>query len=71
MMAEAVGIKGVRIEDPAEVEGKLAEALAHPGPVVVDAVVEPDGAGDAAQGHSADGEGFHAVHVARGPKRAR
>jgi pyruvate dehydrogenase (quinone) len=39
MMAEAVGIKGVRIEDPAEVEGKLAEALAHPGAVVVDAVV--------------------------------
>ena len=38
-MAEAVGIKGIRIEDPAEVEGKLAEALAHPGPVVVDAVV--------------------------------
>lgn len=39
LMAEAVGIKGVRIEDPAEVEGKLAEALRHPGPVVVDAVV--------------------------------
>ncbi len=38
-MAEAVGIKGVRIEDPSEVESKLAEALAHPGPVVVDAVV--------------------------------
>lgn len=38
-MAEAVGIKGVRIEDPSEVEAKLAEALAHPGPVVVDAVV--------------------------------
>ena len=39
MMAEAIGIKGVRINDPAEVESKLAEALAHPGPVVVDAVV--------------------------------
>ena len=39
LMAEAVGIKGVRIEDPAEVHDKLAEALAHPGPVVVDAVV--------------------------------
>jgi pyruvate dehydrogenase (quinone) len=38
-MAEAVGIKGVRIEDPADVESKLAEALAHPGPVVIDAVV--------------------------------
>ncbi|MGX9426332.1 MULTISPECIES: ubiquinone-dependent pyruvate dehydrogenase [Bradyrhizobium] len=38
-MAEATGIKGVRIEDPSEVEGKLAEAFAHPGPVVIDAVV--------------------------------
>jgi pyruvate dehydrogenase (quinone) len=38
-MAEAVGIKGIRIEDPSEVESKLAEALAHPGPVLVDAVV--------------------------------
>ena len=38
-MAEAIGIKGVRIEDPAEVQGKLAEALAHPGPVLIDAVV--------------------------------
>jgi pyruvate dehydrogenase (quinone) len=38
-MAEAVGIKGVRIDDPADVEGKLAEALAHPGPVLIDAVV--------------------------------
>ena len=39
MMAEAVGIRGIRIERPDEVEAKLAEALAHPGPVVVDAVV--------------------------------
>jgi pyruvate dehydrogenase (quinone) len=38
-MAEAIGIKGVRITDPAEVEGKLSEALAHPGPVLVDALV--------------------------------
>lgn len=38
-MAEAVGIKGVRIDDPAHVESRLAEALEHPGPVVIDAVV--------------------------------
>ncbi len=38
-MANAVGIHGVRIEDPAELERKLAEALAHPGPVLIDAVV--------------------------------
>jgi len=34
-----IGIKGVRIEDPAEVQEKLAEALAHRGPVLIDAVV--------------------------------
>ena len=38
-MAEAVGVKGVRIEQPDEVEGKIAEALAHQGPVLIDAVV--------------------------------
>jgi pyruvate dehydrogenase (quinone) len=41
-MAEAVGIKGVRIEDPKDVDARIAEALAHPGPVVVDAVVARD-----------------------------
>jgi pyruvate dehydrogenase (quinone) len=40
-MAEAIGIKGVRIEDPKDVEPRITEALAHPGPVVVDAVVNP------------------------------
>jgi pyruvate dehydrogenase (quinone) len=38
-MAEAVGIKGIRLEDPGDVEDGIAEALAHPGPVLVDAVV--------------------------------
>jgi pyruvate dehydrogenase (quinone) len=38
-MAEAIGIKGVRIEDPAELDAKLEAAFAHPGPVLIDAVV--------------------------------
>jgi len=38
-MANAVGIKGVRITRPEEVDSKMAEAFAHPGPVVIDAVV--------------------------------
>jgi len=38
-MAKAIGIHGIRIEDPAELGTKLAEALAHPGPVLIDAVV--------------------------------
>ena len=38
-MAEAVGVRGIRIEDPGEVEAAIAAALAHDGPVLVDAVV--------------------------------
>ena len=35
-MAEAMGIKGICVEDPRELEGAIAAALAHPGPVLVD-----------------------------------
>lgn len=38
-MAEAVGVRGIRLEDAAEVEDGIAAELAHDGPVVVDAVV--------------------------------
>ncbi|OSI22488.1 ubiquinone-dependent pyruvate dehydrogenase [Bradyrhizobium canariense] len=38
-MAEAVGIRGIRLEDPAEVDDGIAAALAHDGPVLIDAVV--------------------------------
>jgi pyruvate dehydrogenase (quinone) len=38
-MAEAVGIRGIRLETPADVESGIAKALAHDGPVLVDAVV--------------------------------
>jgi pyruvate dehydrogenase (quinone) len=41
-VAEAMGAKGIRIEEPGELRAGLAEALAHrSGPVVVDAVVDP------------------------------
>ena len=41
-VAEAMGAKGIRIEEPGDVREALAEALAHRGgPVVVDAVVDP------------------------------
>ena len=38
-MAEAIGIRGIRLEDPAKVTEGIAAALAHDGPVLVDAVV--------------------------------
>jgi pyruvate dehydrogenase (quinone) len=41
-VAEAMGAKGIRLEDPGDVKDALTEALAcKDGPVVVDAVVDP------------------------------
>jgi pyruvate dehydrogenase (quinone) len=41
-VAEAIGAKGIRLEDPGDVRDGLREALAYKdGPVVVDAVVDP------------------------------
>jgi pyruvate dehydrogenase (quinone) len=41
-VAEAFGAKGIRLEEPSDVEDAVAEALAYKdGPVVVDAVVDP------------------------------
>jgi pyruvate dehydrogenase (quinone) len=41
-VAEAMGAKGIRIEEPGDVRDGLSEALAYKdGPVVVDAVVDP------------------------------
>jgi pyruvate dehydrogenase (quinone) len=38
-MADAVGIRGIRLERPDQVEDGIAAALSHDGPVLVDAVV--------------------------------
>jgi pyruvate dehydrogenase (quinone) len=41
-VAEAMGAKGIRLEEPGDVRQALTAALAHKdGPVVVDAVVDP------------------------------
>ena len=38
-MAESVGVRGIRVESPGEVNGAVAAALAHDGPALIDAVV--------------------------------
>ncbi|MFL6846883.1 MAG: ubiquinone-dependent pyruvate dehydrogenase [Sphingomicrobium sp.] len=38
-MAEGAGIRGIRVEDPADVDQAVRDALDHRGPVVIDAVV--------------------------------
>lgn len=40
-MAEAIGIKGIRAENPEEIRPALGEALSHPGPVLIDVAVNP------------------------------
>jgi pyruvate dehydrogenase (quinone) len=58
-MAEAIGIRGIRLEDPAEVSDGIAAAFAHDGPVLIDAVVNrselampPSVTGEMAKGFS-------------------
>jgi pyruvate dehydrogenase (quinone)/pyruvate oxidase len=40
-VAEACGIRGVRIEDPSTVGDQLREAIQAPGPALIEAVVDP------------------------------
>jgi pyruvate dehydrogenase (quinone) len=40
--ARACGAAGYTVDDPKQVEGVLREAFAHPGPAVVEAVVDPN-----------------------------
>ena len=41
-VAEAIGMRGIRVEDPAEVDGAVKEMLAHDGPVLLDVLTNPD-----------------------------
>jgi pyruvate dehydrogenase (quinone) len=40
-LAEAVGIMGIHVEDPADLKGAIAESLAHKGPSLLDVVTNP------------------------------
>lgn len=40
-VAEACGVKGIRVESPQEIESALKEAFAADGPVVIDLVTDP------------------------------
>ncbi|CAN5467230.1 ubiquinone-dependent pyruvate dehydrogenase [soil metagenome] len=41
-VARSMGLHGVRVEDPKDVEAAVAEVLAHPGPALLDAVTNPN-----------------------------
>ncbi|MCW2767943.1 MAG: poxB [Nocardioides sp.] len=41
-VAAAVGLRGIRVEDAHDVEAGVREAMAHPGPVLLDVLTNPD-----------------------------
>ncbi|MGA9819999.1 MAG: thiamine pyrophosphate-dependent enzyme [Desulfobaccales bacterium] len=41
-MAQAIGLTGIRVEDPAQVRPELERALATKGPVLIDVVTDPN-----------------------------
>ena len=41
-VAEAIGIRGIRVTDPHDVDGAVAEAMAHHGPVLLDVLTNPN-----------------------------
>lgn len=41
-IAEACGIKSIRVEDPKKLQKAMKEAFAHDGPVLLDVVTDPD-----------------------------
>lgn len=40
-VAEAIGLRGIRVSDPHEVEAAVQEALQYPGPVLLDVLTNP------------------------------
>jgi pyruvate dehydrogenase (quinone) len=57
-MAEAMGVLGVRIEEPADVRAGLERALAHPGPALVDVVTDSNALSIPSHFTLAQAEGF-------------
>jgi pyruvate dehydrogenase (quinone) len=41
-VAKAIGLTGIRVEQPGEVEGAVEQALKTPGPVLIDALTNAD-----------------------------
>lgn len=41
-VAEAYGIRGIRVDSAEQVRTAIAEAIKHPGPVLLDFTISPD-----------------------------
>ncbi len=61
-MAEAIGVRGIRLEDPAEVDDGIAGALAHDGAGADRRGCQPYRSRNASVDHHGDGEGLYSLH---------
>ena len=41
-VARAIGLHGIRVENPDELDDAVRDAFAHPGPVLLDVVTNPE-----------------------------
>jgi len=57
-VARAIGLHGVRVEGPEELDGAVEAALSHPGPVLLDVITNPDEVSLPPRVKVADGWGF-------------
>ncbi len=62
-VATAMGITGIRVEDPAELEDSVRRAFATPGPVLLDVLTNPDEIAVPAQPTVEQGWGFTVAKV--------
>ncbi len=68
--AEACGGRGIRVEKPGDVEPAIRDALAHPGPALVDVVVNPDEPPMPPKIRYEDAKGFAQSFLKGQPRRA-
>ncbi len=64
-LAEAVGATGVRIDDPKMASQQFEQALDMPGPVMIEAVVDPVHGDVAGEDQTGAGDEVHGVAAAR------
>ena len=68
--AQACGGMGIRVDKSGDLEAAVAEALAHPGPALVDVTVNPDEPPMPAKVQYEQAKGFVKAFLAGQPRRA-
>jgi pyruvate dehydrogenase (quinone) len=68
--AEACGGLGIKVEDPGKLEPAVAAALSHPGPALVDVMVNPDEPPMPPKVHYEQAKGFAQAFLRGEPRRA-